>query len=1439
MKEETSPSGATDDAVVTQEVGGSKLPVFGLAIDTIGRTTPTHMIPGHVRQALVAYAAGDIPWYAEDDTDSVATRLVVTTAEAEKFGLGVEVDADENAFVNYTDVPLSPYTLDRLAFWRYDKDASEFDASMKFEPQVCALDAFTQLFTECFDFHFQYLAILDSEYHRLRPAGKLGMFGADRQNTAWNAQYHYWRDRVKQTYLDTNLVTLPAGLDTANWTIADVLLEILKLMTDEAGNFRADIFLTAKGALQAKSGATLGLMNDAAYTDHDGNPRWYQPAWQAEILEYGETVDTCSTSAEFTVDQGKAYGTPEGRNPLVIATGTDVVAADSTTDLPQAQSRTLRGVLEWALLSNQDDTDRVNGRAPTWFVDYVAANPDWYNAVELKVNMPENFLQSLTAAAEPGQVQDSFYWRGYQLNMVELTNVARRLGRGLEPEVAAGFLPMFGLLSSPAQIAGNPSAMSAREYDDLYNLYESSYSFNENPIRIYIAAHMGPIDNTLVAGELVLEGVDMSTKLNEGQTLRERFWTPQTFADDAAVGAVLNYYFPGADFEATMLGDIVLHGSADDMALAHHVDHALVARLLGNVSSMHTKVEKPVILKAGVASPDAAYASGIGVGGLQMLVEMLTSSLGGKPSFNLGHNGYIDWAVTGSPEIADPANPLDSEIYYPRSRHESAEADVPVYGYSLDEDALGDLLMCSGFNRFSEIGTFMELSNEVPQGTATTAHAYTKAIVENLKLSMAPAAAVGKFWDLEGTNGGVYLVATDSSTCAAAQAVELSGFNATDAWGILSVPTGSDTASDRLGDNGDLFNQNWYSAGHDLWMISAPKDVTFSSGTDSVTVDWDMTQELVVAPATEGPRDLPSDGVYEAIGTGKFVGGSNLGSEFGFGYQDGSQDGATISSVDPNDHGYAIGQAVAGDHTINDNIYGVQMATGSMMRYLVPSASPSEFLKAALMERVENAPSTHSWLTKNGTTSTVAGVTTTSLDFEMRIAKWGQWGLTVPTNVGTLWQGGSGGNDNCVPLGYMVVTGTITTDDAVRSMSDITGLNVEFAAGRKQFAGADLSVPGTVSSTSRTTVTVTGTTTTRGYTGAYAPTSSSAQPVTSAHVGNVLGIHTRSGIEDDYLFCLPTQPGTADSTTWSTSYGLLGSAQTTGANVPGVWLDPQWTYEQSPDGAYAAGQVGPALFLGVVTHLRDATLPAVPATASNSYATYQFQVPAAAVNTYSSASGFALGTCMVTLSDEDWSNGVLGHGSTSYLRFSETGPSTSTNTEAIAYAGPDASSATYIIPDDPDHRMIYRPWRVIVDAAIAREQKMMFMPTHENPSAAAGSFGLPAYGTQNLFRLAQMHYDVPEAYGVDAVMQYILEKAAGKTRLVDSSNRGMLTFTKATLVDPTTSRHLLPDMVRELNDMQYVRGDRHKMSVDGKAVYSRELIRDIQLGRQRQKMANS
>lgn len=404
-------------------------------------------------------------------------------------------------------------------------------------------------------------------------------------------------------------------------------------------------------------------------------------------------------------------------------------------------------------------------------------------------------------------------------------------------------------------------------------------------------------------------------------------------------------------------------------------------------------------------------------------------------------------------------------------------------------------------------------------------------------------------------------------------------------------------------------------------------------------------------------------------------------------------------------------------------------------------------------------------------------------------------------------------------------------------MGDIVGLTGTFGGVRSQFAGDDVVLNGTLSSDSRFHVEITApcTMAERGQTPSQEPSiSPSTQPVTANHVRNVFNSHLgeRESLETDYLFVIPTKPASAeDPVTWGDSYGVIGETSVQGSRVPGLWTSPKFSFAMTATNTNLQHMVSPG-WLEVSAVAQDSSHPAVPSTTNSDYGVYQWQVPGLQLNTNNPSAGSNAALLSMNM---DWHRSTLAGGSTPFLRVTKCGPTTSAASNATAYAGPDGSSATYVIPDKPENRMIYRPWRALADAAIAREQKMLFMPTHENLAASAGAFGLPVYGDKSKFRLAQMHYDVPG----DAALQYILEKSAGKTRLVDTSNRGMLTFSKVALVDPADQSHLLPTLVKDLNDGQYDRGDRHKVSSDGKLVYSRELIRDIQLGRQRQKMANS
>jgi len=80
---------------------------------------------------------------------------------------------------------------------------------------------------------------------------------------------------------------------------------------------------------------------------------------------------------------------------------------------------------------------------------------------------------------------------------------------------------------------------------------------------------------------------------------------------------------------------------------------------------------------------------------------------------------------------------------------------------------------------------------------------------------------------------------------------------------------------------------------------------------------------------------------------------------------------------------------------------------------------------------------------------------------------------------------------------------------------------------------------------------------------------------------------------------------------------------------------------------------------------------------------------------------------------------------------------------------------------------------------------------------------------------------------------FLLEKASSKSRMVNKDNRGILVFTKTTMLDPQTLRHIAADDLRALSTALDLTGIIHKTAYGGsKVVYSKDIIRAMQLGRQ-------
>jgi len=1388
MKTEESPSGEKDDASVTQEVAGSKSANYGLAIDTIGRTTPTHMLPSHVRSVLAQYWNEDIPWYtpieldatdgifgsatSDLQLDSVSSMLYVNTDHAEEFGSASisTPPATGNSFLNYTDVPFNKQTLNRLAFWRYDKEAAELDPHFGFEGQVYAVDCMSQLFVESFDFHFHFLATLDEEYHRLRPSGPLGVLDESAEDTPWHHMYHYWRGRIEDTYLDSGQVTLPAGLQNANWTIQDVLDELLLRMVEADGRFRPDIFVTTKGALSAKSGSTLGVIEDASFVDNDGNPRWYMPAWRSLIAHGTGTAATPGMATVVQASIGHETTLATFSTGVYTSVGADPALDDGGLSL-ERETRSNFGTLSWL-----EEIDR----APAWYAGVTAGNID-AGQLDIDTGQPDLFLQSLPAGAGAtgALVNGSLYWRGYHLNLFELTDVMRRIGRGLEPEVSEGFLPQFGLLDSPTQLAGTPLALASRTYDDLFNLYQASYTYRDNPIRTYSAGHLGPIDNVLAVGELTLEGVDLTTVdavTGEEQTVRERFWTPEMLEDDAEVGEILNHFFPGSFLEGSMLGDITLSGNVDASALARHVNGDLVSRVLGNNNSMLTKIEKPVILPAGLAAADTAFASGIGVGSVELIMELVFSAIAGEPHFTLGHNGFVDWMIS---EVAEgntnPEDPSYPEHYPSSRREEMAASEAPNYVMTAGPTAVPAITQTVLMNALSEASDELaSISSTTAAGTSAADADAVSALISNMEPSLVPTGT--SYYMTENTNfqfagGGASAVASTQNEVAATLNVQTSPLDATAQWGYLapgSVETdpgiveGTGTSYTGLfaGTVNGILSNNW---GYSI----IPGDITLTKGSDSVVID----------PGLWG-YNVPSSSYFSLL---EFQG--IFGGEAKVEY---TQGGSTAS-----DGNVAIPIMLGTATDTSEVVKPCEFPLfGSVGKYVVPAGSPMDYILAAIQQAVNSDPVANGWL--------LEGTNSIDVEFDNHVwcAGWSAGVITSPV-APTTWQGHVMSQSKIY---------TVTWDGVRRTNLPF---DVDVSAERTQFAGGSQTRTGDVWSDSRTTLTL------EGY----------GVPWQGAALAEYIDVTKLTGPLS--LHCpveYAPQPGVPDSVDVGQVHSLIGRVSNTGLSPAGEWDGPIWSIDTTLDDTFFNAITTPGDFALAHSLCVNTAFSGVPGSGSRDWIDAQFQTPGANVDP-----GF-FDIWSVSFPDA-WQTDIYGAGSTPYCKSSWVGTATSGNSQITAYAGPSLDSVPYIIPDDPENRMIYRPYRRLVDAAVAREQKLLFMPTHENLEPTGGVFGLPVYGEPALFRLAQMHY------GANRAQQYILEKSMGKTRMVDSANRGMLTFSKAPLLDPQSQRHILPDVVRGLNDLQYSRGNHYAASATGTKVYTRDLIREIQLGRQYQRMS--
>ena len=175
-----------------------------------------------------------------------------------------------------------------------------------------------------------------------------------------------------------------------------------------------------------------------------------------------------------------------------------------------------------------------------------------------------------------------------------------------------------------------------------------------------------------------------------------------------------------------------------------------------------------------------------------------------------------------------------------------------------------------------------------------------------------------------------------------------------------------------------------------------------------------------------------------------------------------------------------------------------------------------------------------------------------------------------------------------------------------------------------------------------------------------------------------------------------------------------------------------------------------------------------------------------------------------------------------------TSSSASSYAQASALYGAGRDTVAVIVPDKPENRAAFRPYRNIVDCAIEHERRRTLVPIKEEYSPEAGALGISYIGEARPFEM----YRLIVEGGMH--MQYLLEPTRFHTRMVDVSNRGMLTFGRVAMIEEDNTLRMLA-VAEELNSQFPMRATNYATDASGSTmVYDTSTIRAIQLGQQRQ-----
>jgi hypothetical protein len=969
-------------------------------------------------------------------------------------------------------------------------------------------------------------------------------------------------------------------------------------------------------------------------------------------------------------------------------------------------------------------------------------------------------------AADPtltdGYMGECAYWTGHSLNLVQLVEIARRIGRALEPEVSEGLLPSFGAITSFDALVSSGTGMSAREVPTLYNLYQSGFSFNENPTRTYTAAHLGPSSLELAAGDLSLEGIELTTL--RGQRVvsaRERYWTPTVLGGAAEdIAPIMGSLLSGGRFYFGLFGEHSL--TAAPFMGWSGLDRGFISRALGSVRSMYTKVEKPTILPAGVASAESTYASGVGRGALELVVELVLGSLGSRPRFGLGMAGFSDISADyGSETVTDQwgvdyahrtTNPVNRRARADLSgtRANTALPSGRLFGDQMD--AIENIVGGRGLREVAWDQGDSEALSDNHFGVTTPTR-------------MTPNGFFSQSVPSE-------IVSSANATMINTKLVEMSVLPTRSQWGYLQLSTSGVAHAGAM--VGSSIPASGPSPGvpvgqHTIAVVVSPTHVDWDGGAPSLVLQSSSPRTHMETTAAN------PDSMFSSL--------------------------STASAMVPSSGGGCVFGEPFITSSGNNFDSGEFLTTGVPMSVSYPHATP--------MQVILNALNTHdgspNWVSDGNGRSTLA----VTMDLEVRTILDSPTvaAHTLPLNQWNLWL--SVVNQYTLSVGDEMVSNW----DAMAELATSGTFSPAI--------GEDINISPLMDLVNTVELTF---------------DSSNMQLVDESAINQLTS--ALDTLQDDGTVLPFDMIGhaTGEVLNWKPP---VPSGGVISEQMQYLLHTPEFLTSTSGQWTEAELEVMLSDFSLNAVALQGMTLERLAASsnANGGHSTFHCQMHSEHRDNTVPVGSVGLQTVDSALLLQNSIGPALTFGGWIGSHFGAMAIVSHVEQTLTSHPAPGGLNlntgldipwhqVSFIYPDDPAHKMLYRPWRTYVDSAIAKELRMTFLNLGEDATSAFGPLGIEMIGVPKEFRFAELVRAGPEV-----ARTFVMEKATSKTRMVNPDNRGILTFSRVSLLDPTSQRHIIPDVLREYNTAVDMMSGSHSSGSKGK-VYNRAFIRELQAGRQ-------